>query len=70
MKFLGHVVFGDGVTMDSSKTKAVQNWDQPKNAFESHSFLGLASYYHHFVRNFFSIASPLTRLTRKGVKFV
>ncbi|XP_028068874.1 uncharacterized protein LOC114271453 [Camellia sinensis] len=70
VKFLGHVVLGDGVMVDSSKVKAIRNWEQPKNATEICSFLGLASYYRRFVRNFSSIASPLTRLTRKGVKFV
>jgi hypothetical protein len=36
---------------------------------EIHSFLGLASYYRHFVHNFSSIAKPLTRLIGKGVDF-
>ncbi|XP_028080803.1 uncharacterized protein LOC114282359 [Camellia sinensis] len=70
VKFLGHVVSGDRVMVDSSKIEPVQNWEQPKNAPEVRSFLGLASYYRRFVKNLSSIASPLTRLTRKGVRFV
>ena len=42
VKFLGHVVFEEGVTVDSSKIEAVQDWAQPKNAFEICNFLGLA----------------------------
>ena len=38
--------------------------------FENRSFLGLAGYYCRFVKDFSSIASPLTKLTRKGVRFV
>ena len=33
------------------------------------SFLGLAGYYKRFVKDFSKIAAPLTRLTRKNVKF-
>ena len=67
---MGHVVSGERVTIDSSKIGAVQDWAQPKNAFEIHSFLGLTGYYRRFVKDFSRLASPLTRLTRKGVKFV
>ena len=37
---------------------------------EVHSFLRLAGYYRIFVKNFSIIASPLTKLLRKYVKFV
>ncbi|XP_028065965.1 uncharacterized protein LOC114268932 [Camellia sinensis] len=70
VKFLGYLVSGDGVMVDSSKIEAVQNWEQLKNASEVRNFLGLAGYYRQFVKNFSSIASPLTRLTCKGVRFV
>ena len=36
---------------------------------EIRSFLGLARYYRRFVENFSKIAVPLTRLTRKDVRF-
>ena len=58
------------MTIDSSKIEAVQDWAQPKNAFEIRSFLGLAGYYRRFVKDFSRLASPLTRLTRKGIKLV
>ena len=60
----------EGVTVDSSKIDAVQDWEQPKNVFEIRSFLGLAGYYRRFVRDFSRLAAPLTRLTRKGIKFM
>ena len=69
VKFLGHVVSQAGVFVDSSKVEAVLDWSQPKNVFEIHSFLGLAGYYHQFVKDFSLLASPLTHLTRKEVKF-
>ena len=33
------------------------------------AFLGLANFYHRFVRHFADIARPLTDLTRKDIEF-
>ena len=52
-----------------TRRKAFINWGQPKNVFEVRSFLDSAGYYRRFIQGFFSIAVPLTRLTRKEVKF-
>ena len=41
----------------------------PINVFEVRSFLGLAGYYRKFMEDFSRIATPMTRLTRKWVKF-
>ena len=43
--FLGHVVCGDGISMDLYKTKAVIDWSRPMIGTEIRSFLGLAGYY-------------------------
>ncbi|KAA3473868.1 Retrotransposon protein [Gossypium australe] len=40
-----------------------------KNVFEVRSFLGLPDYYRRFVEGFSMIASPMTRLLQKNVKF-
>ena len=55
--------------MDPQKIEAVVNWKPPKNVSEVRSFLGLARYYRKFVEGFSKIAAPLTKLTRKDVKF-
>ena len=70
VKFLGHVISKEGVAVDPAKVEAVLDWRQPRNVFEVRSFLGLAGYYRRFVRDFARIASPMTRLTQKGEKFV
>ena len=69
MKFLGHVVSASGVSVDLEKVEAVMSWERPKSVFEIHSFLGLAGYYRRFIEDFSRLAAPMTRLTRKRVKF-
>ncbi|CAM8901825.1 unnamed protein product [Rhodiola kirilowii] len=69
IKFLGHVISKEGISVDPAKVEAILNWKTPKTVFEIRSFLGLAGYYRRFIENFARLANPLTRLTRKGVKF-
>ena len=69
VSFLGHIVSIEGIRVDPSKIEAVVNWKSPQNVTEVRSLLGLAGYYKRFVRGFSVIASPLTKLLRKGIKF-
>ena len=69
VSFLGHIVFAEGIRVDPVKIEAVVNWKSPRNVNKVRSFLGLAGYYRRFVQEFSVIASSLTRLLRKGVKF-
>lgn len=59
-----------GVSTDPSKVVDVQKWARPSNVKDVRSFLGLASYYRRFVKNFGVLAKPLTDLLKKGVQFV
>ncbi|KAL0183816.1 hypothetical protein M9458_019512, partial [Cirrhinus mrigala] len=52
--FLGYVVSPEGVAMDDSK--------------ELQRFLGFANFYRRFIRNFSSVAAPLTSMVKKGGK--
>jgi hypothetical protein len=63
--FLGHIVSEEGVATDPAKTKKVAEWPEPTNAQEVRQFLGLASYYRRFVKDFATVAEPLHQLTEK-----
>lgn len=68
--FLGHVVSSEGVLPDPGNIAKVRDWPTPRNVTEVRAFLGLASYYRRFVKNFARVAQPLSFLTNKGVPFV
>ncbi|WMV58694.1 hypothetical protein MTR67_052079 [Solanum verrucosum] len=67
--FLGHIVYIEGIRVDSQKIEAVKQWPRPTSPTYIRSFLGLAGYYRRFKEGFSSIASPLSKLTQKKVKF-
>ena len=58
-----------GISVDPSKITAIQDWKQPTTPTEVRSFMGLASYYRKFVKDFSKISGPLTKLTKKHEKF-
>ena len=70
VKYLGYIIdVGKGIFMDPEKVEAVRSWATPKTVKGVRSFLGFANYYRIFIEGFAVIAEPLTRLTKKGMKF-
>ena len=70
VSFLKYMIFGEGVAVDLEKVKAVVEWTRPTSVFEIWNFLGLASYYRHFIEGFLKLLGPITTLTKKNARFV
>ncbi|KAL5832712.1 hypothetical protein ACOSQ3_016386 [Xanthoceras sorbifolium] len=66
VKYLGHIITSEGVSMDPKKIHTVQEWPTPTIVRGVRAFLGLAGYYRKFIHGFGAIAAPLTRLTSKA----
>ena len=67
--FLRFVISNEGIGTDPEKNQVVE-WPRPTSAAEARSFVGLASYYRRFVRDFAKIASPLHALAKSDSKFI
>jgi hypothetical protein len=70
VKFLGHTISKDGISVDPSKVQEVMDWKPHKSVHQIHSFLGLAGYYCRFIPDFSRMGRPMTELLKKGVKIV
>ena len=69
LEYLGHLITENGVKPNPNKLEAVKNFKKPINAKDVRSFLGLGGYYRKFIKNFSTIAKPLTDLTKKDHTF-
>ena len=65
VKFLGHTISSEGISVDPSKVQEVMNWKPPTSVHQIRSFLGLTGYYRRFISDFSRIAKPMTDLLKK-----
>ncbi|KAL0180019.1 hypothetical protein M9458_025461, partial [Cirrhinus mrigala] len=66
VSFLGYIISPEGVAMDERKVNAVLNWPRPTTLKELQRFLGFSNFYRRFIRNFSSVAAPLTAMVKRG----
>ncbi|CAJ0954243.1 unnamed protein product [Ranitomeya imitator] len=70
VSFLGFIFSPSTIEMDPVKVQAIYDWTQPTSVKSLQKFLGFANFYRRFIANFFSVAKPLTDLTKKGADVV
>jgi len=62
VSYLGHIISQVGVAPDPEKIKAITEWPQPQSLTTLRAFLGLIGFYRKFVRDYTTLAAPLTDL--------
>ena len=67
--YLCHVISARGIKPDPAKTEKVKSFPVSHDVTTVRQFMGLASYYWHFVASFASIVFPLRAFTKKNAKF-
>ncbi|GBN40020.1 hypothetical protein AVEN_250887-1 [Araneus ventricosus] len=55
IKFLGHIIDGQGIHPDPDKIAAIENYQPPTNKKELKQLLGIANYLARFVPNYSDI---------------
>ena len=70
LKFLGHEVSENGISINTDQFLPVENFPIPKNRKDIQKFLGLTSYFRNFVPKFAEICEPVTKLLKKKEKFI
>nr|XP_016448452.1 PREDICTED: uncharacterized protein LOC107773565 [Nicotiana tabacum] len=66
---LGNKVSKNGLQVDKAKVKAIEKFPPPTSVKGIHSFLGHASFYHRFIKDFSKFSSPICSLLEKDIPF-
>jgi hypothetical protein len=69
IKFLGHVVDGEGIDRVPEKLMAIQELPVPKKIKDVLRVLGVCGWYSQFVLHYAEITAPLTGLLANGTKW-
>ena len=70
VKFLGHKVSADGISIHPDHFEPLSKLKVPTNQKEVKQFLGCTSYFRSYIPNFAEIAAPIISLLRKKSKFI
>jgi hypothetical protein len=64
--YLGHTVSAAGISVDPAKVRAIVNLTAPETVGGVRLVLGMFGYYRKFIKDFATLAGPLTALTAFG----
>lgn len=68
--FLGFEITSSGIRPGSKKIEAVKDFPTPQNVHNVRQFVGLASFFRKFIKNFAILAKPLTGLLKNDTPWV
>jgi hypothetical protein len=66
-KFLGHIVWVDGVKIDPARVISIQNLYIPRTKKEIHFFLGEINFLRSFIPNFDELVKHIIGMLKKGI---
>ncbi|MBW0587987.1 hypothetical protein O181_127702 [Austropuccinia psidii MF-1] len=69
VEYLGYVVSSQGLKRDQGKVQKTLKWPPPRKLKALQSFLGFASLYRHFIKNYSKKISSLTSFLKKDSLF-
>ena len=64
VKFLGHIISGEGITPDTAKVNVIVKLPEPTNVTELHRALGMFTYLARFLPKYSTVSAPLRLLLR------
>ena len=70
VKFVGHIISGEGMRMDSHRLDPILTLEPPKTIKQTQALLGVLNYNRNYCENFARIVKPIYELLEKGNKFV
>ena len=66
----GHIISSRGIEVDKANIELISKLPSPTNVKTVRQFIGHASFYRRFIKDFLRIAKPLYKLLEKDAKFV
>ena len=69
VKYLGHLITPNGISVDPVKVSAILEIPEPKNLKHLQSFVQTCAWYRRFIPSFADVAKPLTNLMKKNAKW-
>ena len=66
LEYLGHLISAEGLRVNPKKVAALTKFPRPQVTTELRSFLGMANYFRKFIKNYATIAAPLSSQTGKN----
>ncbi len=64
VEYLGHVIYPSGLGVQHVKVEAIARISRPTDVSRVCAFMGLANYYHKYIKGFNAMAKPLNILLK------